>query len=196
MKNILSIKIVQNYLKHRITRLKKSNAGFSLLELIVVVLMIGILSAIAAPAWNAFITRQRTRTVNSQVLQSLQKARNKAKYKKEDIIVQFNTADPPTVTIDDIQENLNANGEIKVGMVKLVSGVCTDETCATVNADSDVTFDYLGQVNEDNVPFFVTVSTPDDGLRRCVIIQTLLGGMRTDQGNYDASTGQGCQIPE
>ncbi|NET46486.1 prepilin-type N-terminal cleavage/methylation domain-containing protein [Okeania sp. SIO2B3] len=190
MKNLVLSKLSQIYLRPKSTKHQKAEAGFSLIELVVIVLIIGILSAIAAPGWNAFITRQRIRTVNSQVLQALQKAQSQAKSKKEDVMVIFYdlsatppidpALDPPEV--DGIEYNLTANGEIKAGMVTLASGVCTNENCTAFNATPDVTFDYLGTVSQDNVPFIVKVSTPDDGLKRCVIVETLLGGMRTAEG--------------
>ncbi|NEQ74539.1 MAG: type II secretion system protein [Okeania sp. SIO2C9] len=191
MKIPIGLKIKQAYLRQVGTQNNKSNKGFTILEVIIVMLIIGILSAIAAPSWEAFITRQRTRTVNSQVLQALQKAQNQAKLKKQSVEVIFYdpsttppidpALDPPEV--DGIEYNLTANGEIKSGMVALVSGVCTDENCTAFNATPNVTFDYLGTVSQNNVPFIVKVSTPDDGLKRCVIVQTLLGGMRTAEGD-------------
>ncbi len=169
------------------------NAGFSLVELTIVVLIIGVLSAIAAPGWNAFISRQRTRTVNSLVLQALQKAQSQAKLNKVDVLVTFTpTGDPPTVIPEvqigrNLQQKLNANGEIKTGMLKLVSGVCNSDCTAATgfeNNNTNITFNYLGAVdNEDDLPFAVTVSTPDDRLKRCVIVQTLLGGMRMAEGD-------------
>lgn len=161
-----------------------SNGGFTIIELFIVVLVIGILSAIAAPGWNAFISRQRIRTVNDSVFRALRSAQSNAKLNKEDVTVTFNPAtDPPVISITNKpDERLNANGEIKAGMVELVSGVCTDNTCVTVNPTPDVTFDYLGTVATD-VPFVVTTSTQDNRLRRCVIVETLLGGMRTAEGD-------------
>jgi type II secretory pathway pseudopilin PulG len=47
--------------------------------LLVIVLLLGILSAIAAPSWLAFINRQRVRTVNDRVLQTLRTAQSEAK---------------------------------------------------------------------------------------------------------------------
>src|SRR4028119_1142300 len=86
------------------TASRKSDAGFTLLELIVIVLILGVLSSIAAPSWLAFINRQRVRTVNDRVFQTLRSAQSEAKRSKRDITVTFNTnasnppVDPPTVT--------------------------------------------------------------------------------------------------
>src|SRR4028118_1231705 len=91
------------------TASRKSEGGFTILELIVIVLVLGILSAIAAPSWLAFINRQRVRTVNDRVLQTLRSAQSEAKRTKRDVTVTFKydpnppanpVADPPTVTID------------------------------------------------------------------------------------------------
>lgn len=189
MNNLVLSKLYQIYLRPKGTKHQKAEAGFSLIELIIVVLIIGVLSAIAAPGWNAFITRQRTRTINSQVLQALQKAQSQAKLKKEDIVVTFTpTGNPPTV-IPEVQienlpeEELNANGEIKAGMIKLI-------TSDTVT--NSITFNYLGAVDNTTLPFSITVSTPEDGLKRCTIVETLLGGMRTAEGEFNPATGTGC----
>ena len=189
------------------------NAGFSLVELFIVVLIIGILSAIAAPGWNAFITRQRIRTVNDGVFRALKSGQSQAKLQKADRVVQFRDVsidaatnpstgkpynDPPRFQIystskttpipnsDPLWQSLGANGEIKAGMVKLVSGVCNSD-CTTAtgfeNNNTDISFNYLGTVDsQNNLPFAVTISTQDDQLIRCVIVETLLGGMRTAEG--------------
>src|SRR4028119_2275823 len=105
---------------------RKSDGGFTIIELIVIVLIIGILSAIAAPGWLAFINRQRVRTVNDRVFQSLRLAQSEAKLTKRDITITFDTTvDPPTVTFapplrkGGKTQILDGGGEIKPGTIAL-----------------------------------------------------------------------------
>ncbi|WP_293093788.1 prepilin-type N-terminal cleavage/methylation domain-containing protein [Moorena sp. SIO3I6] len=67
----------------------KQDAGFTLLELIVVILLVGILSSIAAPSWLAFVNRQRVNKVNERVLSAIQEAQREAKKKKLSYSVSF-----------------------------------------------------------------------------------------------------------
>ncbi|MGB7895020.1 MAG: GspH/FimT family pseudopilin [Microcoleus sp.] len=183
------------------TASRKDDGGFTLLEVLVIALIIGILSSIAAPSWLAFINRQRVRTVNDRVFQSLRFAQSEAKRTKRDITVTFNyipnnpIADPPTVTIDTIppgvdssgqplplrKETFSSGGEIKPGTISLVPNPLNPP-----NAPS-ITFNYLG--NPDKTSFYVTVAPADGGTKQCVIVETLLGGMRTAEGNDPANGG-------
>jgi prepilin-type N-terminal cleavage/methylation domain-containing protein len=77
------------------TASRKGDGGFTLLEVLVIALIVGILSAIAAPSWLAFINRQRVRTVNDRVLQSLRRAQSEAKRNVSAIVtVTFNPTRP------------------------------------------------------------------------------------------------------
>jgi type II secretory pathway pseudopilin PulG len=166
---------------------KQGDRGYTIIELLVIVIMLGVLSAIAAPGWLGFINRQRVRTVNDRVFQSLRTAQSEAKRNKRDIAITFDTSfDPPKITIDTnppgtnplVQETLNGGGEIKPGTIALVS-----------NAPS-LTFNYQGNVNElpvdpssTNGPRFkATVSPAGGGAKQCVFVETIIGGMRTGEG--------------
>jgi type II secretory pathway pseudopilin PulG len=171
------------------TASRKSDGGFTILELIVIVLVLGILSAIAAPSWLAFINRQRVRTVNDRVFQSLRLAQSEAKRTKRDITITFDTTVPPTVTFTPplatggSTQTLDGGGEIKPGTIALRHN-------APAPANS-IVFDYLGNVNElppdpvdPNVRRFVaTVSPVNGGGKQCAIVETIIGGMRTAEGN-------------
>ncbi|MEG3887023.1 prepilin-type N-terminal cleavage/methylation domain-containing protein, partial [Microcoleus sp. herbarium19] len=56
------------------TRSRNGDKGYTLIELLVVVILLGVLASIAAPGWLGFINKQRVRTVNDRVFQSLRLA--------------------------------------------------------------------------------------------------------------------------
>ena len=182
------------------TASRKNEAGFTIIELLIIVLMLGIFASIAVPGWLAFINRQRVRTVNDRVLQTLRSAQSEAKRTKSDIVVTFSTTnDPPTATINTtatpaptppIQTvTFNAGGEIKPGQVKLSADSCPppNPTLVPCTAATSLTFSYNGIIDPNNLTnpklsFVVTVSPVNDNSKQCVIVETILGGMRTDEG--------------
>ncbi|NJK67482.1 MAG: transcriptional regulator [Microcoleus sp. SU_5_3] len=186
---------------------RKGDAGFTLLELVVIVVLLGTLASIAAPGWLGFINRQRVRTVNDRVFQSLRAAQSEAKRSKRDIIVRFDTsAQPPTATIEIKTDTppptpvtplqtltFNGGGEIKPGQVALTTNAPATYGSTNVTANS-IVFNYQGNVSElppdpdpanPNNPgkFAVTVSPVGGGTKQCVIVDTLIGGMRTGEGD-------------
>jgi type II secretory pathway pseudopilin PulG len=171
------------------TASRKGDRGFTILELLIIVLMLGILSAIAAPSWQAFITRQRVRTLNDRVFQSLRLAQSEAKRTKRDITITFDTTvDPPQVKFDPplatggSEQKLDAGGEIKSGTIALTFNKPDSSNPKT----SSFVFNYQGNPNPSTTPFVVTVapanSKPDSAARQCARVETLIGGMRTAEG--------------
>jgi prepilin-type N-terminal cleavage/methylation domain-containing protein len=195
------------------TRSRKGDAGFTLLELIVTVLVLGILASIAAPSWLAFINNQRVRTVNDRVLQSLRSAQSEAKRTKRDVTITFKydpnatpAIDPPIVEIDTNpaepdttkkeirKETFSSGGEIKRGTITLLTNATAYTDGYSVPANS-IVFDYQGNVKKfpddpsnaitKTKAFKVTVYpsiSPNTGAKKCVIVETIIGGMRTDEG--------------
>jgi prepilin-type N-terminal cleavage/methylation domain-containing protein len=148
------------------TASRKSDGGFTIIELLVIVLIVGILSAIAAPNWLAFINRQRVRTVNDRVFQSLQLAQSEAKRTKREVTVTFNydpnatpVVDPPTVTFTPAlttggsELKLDGGGEIKPRTIALTVNTPTPTT-----PPNSIVFDYQGNLTRGTTPFYVTVA--------------------------------------
>ncbi|WP_413161722.1 Tfp pilus assembly protein FimT/FimU [Capilliphycus salinus ALCB114379] len=187
-----------------------SESGFSLIELAVIVVIIGVFAAIAAPAWDALVTRQRVKSVNSQVLQALQSAQAEAKRNKANRAIQFvNENNMPVYKLYVAEEDgtfdededlisetvINMDGQIQPGKIQITTQANTGDSESLQNA---IIFDYRGAVIEpEKIPdpqqntdgFTVTVSTPDGGFKQCVKVVTLLGTMVTAEGDDDIT---GC----
>lgn len=231
MKNQILLKVLQSCHAKATpnspnTASRKGDGGFTLLEVLVVVLILGIFASIAAPSWVAFINRQRVRTVNDRVLQTLRTAQSEAKRSKRDITVTFHydpnppanpVADPPTVTINPTDPATNppqqtaltttppiqkvtfdGGGEIKPGTIKLSTNK------PLINNTASITFNYQGNITSPSIEsskppkstdrFIVTFAPSRGGGKQCVIVETLLGSMRTDEGEFNSTTGQGCPV--
>jgi type II secretory pathway pseudopilin PulG len=156
----------------------------------VVVLLVGILAAIAGPGWLTFVNRQRINAVRGEVYQTLQLAQSEAKKNKLSRTVAFSKSTDgfPQVRINGGPPKLLGNGQIKKGQITDIKTytATTGGRPTPIVPPKPITFDYQGNIDDQNgtsakPPYIVTVSGA--GGKRCVIVQTLLGGMRTANGN-------------
>jgi prepilin-type N-terminal cleavage/methylation domain-containing protein len=185
------------------------NKGFTLLEVLVVVIMIAILSAIAAPGWLAFVQQRRASSANGAVFRALQKAQSEAKNTKlsysvsvrnennipEIAVHQTDTDGDGTVDVPAANSILWTNlGEelgLKSGQVTLYTNIDAENSvdASTQHSTGTITFDYLGAlpVGADTDLKVVAAATKGDGTlvessQRCVTVKTLLGSLQIDQG--------------
>jgi prepilin-type N-terminal cleavage/methylation domain-containing protein len=106
--NLMNALLTHNPIcKRAMTRKTNSNsstAGFTLLEAIIVIVLIAILFAIAAPGWVLFLKRQRVGTVRNQATQVIRQAQAEARKARAPRALQFSYApnsanDPARATI-------------------------------------------------------------------------------------------------
>ncbi|UBF24496.1 prepilin-type N-terminal cleavage/methylation domain-containing protein [Kovacikia minuta CCNUW1] len=195
-------------------RSKRSTAGFTLLEVLVVIIVIGILFAIAAPGWESFLSRQRVNSAREQVLQTIRQAQSQARSTRTARVVYFDPNNgAPRVASAPFQRGgsllaapTSLSGWKTLGGDSLPQNALRMATFTgkppVANANNQLVFDGNGAVAQppniaanQTLPFYVTVSrggTTAPGTNRCVRVDTLLGATRLEEGAYNAATDKGC----
>ena len=216
--------LIVNSLQHQRQEYGDQNAGFTMVEMIVVLLMIGILSVIAAPGWSAFINRQRLNQANGPVASVIQETRLQAKSTKGTYSISFRvnsttnipeyiiypgTPPNPITNTTTPSSNTDPNsGWIALGDTMTLRSrevflytnlnplteyntTTTDrQIVQTTPGTGTITFDSQGVLANkssgtvSDTPLAIMVAAPvltndtASSVDRCVIIQTLIGGIR------------------
>ncbi|MCM0591813.1 MAG: prepilin-type N-terminal cleavage/methylation domain-containing protein [Gloeotrichia echinulata DVL01] len=202
--------------------LATNNAGFSLVEILVVLVMLGVLAAISTPNWIAFLNRQQANKANDVVLAGIQEAQRQAKRQKLGYSISFRTDNNiPQIAIypkdsdpTKLWRNLGTDVGIKSGSIVIGTNLTNINTTTSTTsvtyaaafnstAPQTITFDYTGaldlvvktntssltSVQNDKITskgLIVAVAVAQSGsptqatnLKRCVIVKTLLGSIKT-----------------
>ena len=171
-------------------RFTLSKSGFTLIEALVVICLVGILSAIAAPSWLAFLDSCRLNIAQRQVYRTLRAAQNNAAYEKitwqasfreKDQVVQW-AVHPATV------EPAKANWSNLDSLVRLD----TETTLESSNNVRQIQFDYKGNVRKPPLGN-ITLSNKHGGTaKRCVYVSTMLGALRSAKEHSRLKAGRYC----
>ena len=161
--------------------MKRTSDGFTLVEVLIVIIVTGVLASIAAPGWLAFVNRQRITAVRDEMLQIVQAAQSDAQRTNRSYAVAVDsTTGQATLTVSPVGQPGTPHS---LGSDSVKQKLKLDTTVPTL------TFDPSGQVSSPgaNPPFVISArldNHSDSGSSdpsRCVVVTTLLGGLATGE---------------
>jgi prepilin-type N-terminal cleavage/methylation domain-containing protein len=166
--------------------------GFTLIEVLVVIIIAAVLAGIAAPGWLAFLNRQRVTAVKSDLVQTLKKAQADAIQRRQEVAVEILTATTaPTVKVGKPQRTGGAitgvggpsqtlgDNDANPGGINLTAK-SLNASNQVINTNTRIIFDYQGLPTSDSpIPFIVGIKPQDSSAEQCVVIANLLGSVKT-----------------
>lgn len=190
----------------RVRQKKRSIAGFTLLEVLVVIIIVGVLFAIAAPGWNALMNRQRVNVVRDQASQIIRQAQADARRTKRARIVVFDnstgvprvatfaqkgddqngqTVDIPIDTTGITNWQTLGNGDIRSGVLDISTTPPSVQGQLVFKSDGALDDVSVRKATVPNVFFGVNIIQKNTSpqTRRCIVVTTLLGATRLAEGD-------------
>jgi type II secretion system protein H len=156
-------------------RFSRRSSGFTLIEMLVAIAIMGILMAIAAPAWNSFLANRNLTSTQDQLLQTIRQAQVQAiqthqtwqaSFQEPNGVIQF-----AVHSLDNTPTWQNSIRSIHID---------TGETTLSASSSGyQVEFNRTGQVNGQLGR--LTLVADNSRSKRCVFVSTLLGLLRKGQ---------------
>ena len=168
----------------------KRQKGFTLLEILVVVSLVGIVAAIAAPSWMSFAERNQLATARDQLYTGIREAQSKAQ--RRGTSWRFSVR----------ERNDKVEWAVHPNSVSPSLAEWEVLSSDSIQIDSETTFASSGDIfyvrfdSRGNVLYRlgrVTLSGKRFPMnKRCVIVSTLIGAMRKAQEQIEPRDGKLC----
>ena len=162
------------------------NRGFTLLETLVLLLIIGILVAVGAPSGLNFLRSQRLYTAQNQIHRAMREAKSNAVKHKSTWQVSIREQDELVQLV--VHSSRQSFDEVIWQTLPQYIYLADENTTFYQYPSSSsysgiyrVQFNYHGNTNGRLGKVTIHAKNSED-IKVCVIVSTLVGGMRTDRG--------------
>ena len=170
---------------------KRGLAGFTLLEILAVMVIVGVLMAIASITWLSFLNKWRLNAGQDQIYQIMRMAQSKAKNEKRRWQASFrNTQNQVQWAIHPTSVSISEPEWITMaGMVQ----IDPDETTLYQSGDNvyRLQFNHQGHINGRLGRLTIKGLNPHKA-RRCVFASTLIGTLRKARDQDHPEDGRYC----
>jgi prepilin-type N-terminal cleavage/methylation domain-containing protein len=164
----------------------RQNLGFTLIEILVVIMMVGILTAIAAPSWLSFVTNNRLSSSQSRVFSTLRDAQSTAKRGSTTarFVIGNDSNNKAYVRSGTSQYQYLEQG---VRVLSVTRGATTVPLPLTIEFSAQglpTKVNNATLLTSTDYPVKITVGVNNSaGLNRCTSIVTILGSMKSASGS-------------
>ena len=157
---------------------RKSSSGFTLIEMLVTFIIIGVIAAIAVPNFLGLLNRNRVNQAQRQVEGALKEAQRQAMRRGKQCSITISTSSKEISNpLPSIPPTPATNGCLlsnrKLNNVDLASNTTT------------ITFSGKGNITGATPPVLVVSIPNGTNLQRCVVLDSLLGSLRS--GDYSGT---------
>ena len=174
------------------------NNGFTLLEVCIIILLIGILGAIAVPTWLAFLDTQRLNVAQNQAYLAFRQAQSQAKQEGVTVQISFReysvliAGEYTTVTQWAIHDATISPAQAQWYNFDQDIILDPETTLEDISGVKYIQFNFLGAVRQPPLGRLTLSSKYGGHSKRCVFVSTILGALRTAKEHPNPSDGRYC----
>ena len=155
--------------------------GYTLLEVLIVLVILGVLIAIAAPGWLGFVQQRQLKTAQEQIQRAMYEAISSAKKDKLTYQVSFRESNARL----QYAIHLSSTSSQTAFWQSFTEQVQIDENNTTLFWDSKntiwrVQYNHQGNTNG-RLGKITLMARTNSSARRCVLASTLIGNTRLDR---------------